>query len=1083
MKLIVSTFLLMTTFLCCAASSFSLTTIPLFTTVKSVPKTMGISVPKSAGLFQNNASAFQALSKNSSTAFEVQSFPVTSSNLVDLEVTPFQILAPNATVCMGTAQGDVAINQNEATFLRGHVKGDPHSFVFLAVFEHQTSGYIEYTNKSHQFERVVVAPASIEKGVNSLMVVAQEEETNLRVHCETESMPNYHAQVKKSFELLEEYKKKSENPLNSQTLVSTIAVDCNHDFYKMHDSNLTQTVNYALTVMGAASAIFERDMNIIFQINYLRIWTVQDPFVGENNHRIFNNFNNYWYDNMQHIPRSFVKLISGSHLGGIANINTKCVNNSSDTYLTGTSLSGMEKNAIFPTKNFVGEMNTLTHEIGHNFGSPHTHSCEWGPPIDSCYSSSETRCYAGIKGSTGTIMSYCYLNPKFTRLNFHPRVAGLIRSIAESSPCLAINLQYNDKDLSIEQITTPISGSTIPPNTFFSPIVIVKNLGITTSLTAEISFFLSKREHNHRTNNLVTLQHRLEPLHSQEIRTIQFDSLSIEQEGDYQITFEVLNPEDTLTKNNIASIPIIIGIKKQEELHLESLITDKIYEVGDTFPISWKTTLLGDIRIDYSLDNGITWSPVVSRISAKEGKFNWIIPAQNTKKGKIKLSSFEESGIVDISDEIFEIEIKADVQPIRIVHPKFANSSQSSILNDTLVAVQTMVRNNALSTVSSFPIYLKILHVSSGAMVFYDSIVVSELKAQQEVLITFPKFRIPSGDQFGVKYSFQVWTNLDNDQHKDNDTIGSAFMCRINNLLLTSPTLKTPKNFGYSAFIPSVSWEIPENKREKVLIQIDTSRSFEHPIISEYTTDNYVTITKLPAGQVYYWRVQRLSNGVWSPIWQFQKLEWICNPRNGSCYTVVYAGSAEMARNQAKEMGANPLTIRSKEESNWIQSTFGREKTWLGYSNKGNSKKWYWYSNDETDYTNWGPNQPDNFNGKENCAVLLEDGTWDDIEEYFEYRSIFEISKKIAKIQNPTGGILAEIFPNPVSSLITIQFIQQQKDMEVSLFTSTGAKVFHSRVTNVKETSINVSDLAIGAYTLVLTSQDGTVSTSILVYR
>jgi len=1045
---------------------------------------MGVSVPSSAGLFQNNASAFHMLAKNSITPFEVPSFPLTSSNFVDLEVTPFQILAPNATVCMGTALGDVAINQNQATFLRGHVKGDPNSFVFLAVFEHQTSGYIEYTNKSHQFERVVVAPASIEKGVNSLMVVAQEEETNLRVQCETESMPNYHAQVKKSFELLEEYKKnKSENPLNSQTLVSTLAVECNFDFYKNHNLNLTETVNYALTVIGAASAIFERDANIIFQVNYLRVWTVPDPFVGENNHDIFFKFDDYWNKNMQHIPRSIAKLISGSFLGGIADIRTNCNNYLQNNSFSGVSVSGMEKNAVFPTKNFVGEINTLTHELGHSLGSPHTHSCEWNPPIDSCYTA-EGNCFVGIKGSTGTIMSYCYLNPLFTRLNFHPRVAGLIRTIAESSPCLASNTnrQFSD-DLSLEKVIFPFSGSTITPNKEFIPSVLLKNIGKNSIQNGEIICYLSKKEENHKSNSIFTLIHSIEPINSGEVRTISFEPISLEHNGDYIVTFEVVVVNDSMKYNNILSIPIRAGQPSIDVLQLDPLITNKIYQVGENFPISWQTTLQRDVRIDYSLDSGISWQPVISRIPAQEKQYNWVIPAQSTKYGKIKISAFDESNTVDISESYFVIYVNSDVQPIKIDHPKLAGKNEMSLVYDTLLSAKVLIKNTSSTTAFSVPVYVEIVHSPSGAIAFVDSVILPELLSQQEDTVEFSQFRIPSGEKNGIRYSLRIWTNLDNDQNKENDTIGGGFICKFYNLNNNSAILKTPKNNGFTAYFPSVSWEIPENKREKVLIQIDTSRSFEHPIISENTTDNYVTITKLPANQVYYWRVQRLTNGVWSPIWQFQKLEWICNPRNGSCYTVVYAGSAEMARNQAKEMGAIPLTIRSKEESNWILSTFGREKTWLGYSNKGNSKKWYWYSNDETDYTNWGPNQPDNFNGKENCAVLLEDGTWDDIEEYFEYRSIFEISKKIAKIQNPTGGILAEIFPNPVSSLITIQFIQQQKDMEVSLFTSTGAKVFHSRVTNVKETSINVSDLAIGAYTLVLTSQDGTVSTSILVYR
>jgi hypothetical protein len=80
----------------------------------------------------------------------------------------------------------------------------------------------------------------------------------------------------------------------------------------------------------------------------------------------------------------------------------------------------------------------VAHEIGHNFGSPHTHC--YNPPLDNCYNA-ESGCYTGTKSCpaaatingvasvTGTIMSYCHLGGiGCTTSNvFHPGSVALLQ--------------------------------------------------------------------------------------------------------------------------------------------------------------------------------------------------------------------------------------------------------------------------------------------------------------------------------------------------------------------------------------------------------------------------------------------------------------------------------------------------------------------------------------------------------------------------------------------------------------------------------------------------------------------------------
>jgi hypothetical protein len=86
----------------------------------------------------------------------------------------------------------------------------------------------------------------------------------------------------------------------------------------------------------------------------------------------------------------------------------------------------------------------VAHEIGHNFGSWHTHSCRWeGGAIDRCAPAEsvpgQAPCFTGTVRSRGTIMSYCHLYPGGTSnidVNFHPLCAARMISRAAAASCL-----------------------------------------------------------------------------------------------------------------------------------------------------------------------------------------------------------------------------------------------------------------------------------------------------------------------------------------------------------------------------------------------------------------------------------------------------------------------------------------------------------------------------------------------------------------------------------------------------------------------------------------------------------------------
>src|SRR5213076_825107 len=79
----------------------------------------------------------------------------------------------------------------------------------------------------------------------------------------------------------------------------------------------------------------------------------------------------------------------------------------------------------------------VTHELGHNFGTPHTHC--YSPPLDKCYAN-EAGCYSGpVVASRGTIMSYCHLlagGLSNLDLLFGDVVSAQIRTRVAAASCL-----------------------------------------------------------------------------------------------------------------------------------------------------------------------------------------------------------------------------------------------------------------------------------------------------------------------------------------------------------------------------------------------------------------------------------------------------------------------------------------------------------------------------------------------------------------------------------------------------------------------------------------------------------------------
>lgn len=197
------------------------------------------------------------------------------------------------------------------------------------------------------------------------------------------------------------------------------------------------------------SLMYENE-GIEMGMTYLLIWETADPYiVGEDSLDYLYNFADFSGEvhgdlaHLVNIPAStswaFVDVLCSEWKYGFSGI--------------------WEEYDDFPTYSWA--VNALTHEIGHNFGSSHTHACVWNgdeTAIDGCgpLMGYDDGC-DGPLPDEGTIMSYCHLVEDIgvnLALGFGPQPGDLIRDRYFNAPCLGSDCSY----LSVVDLTADAEG-------------------------------------------------------------------------------------------------------------------------------------------------------------------------------------------------------------------------------------------------------------------------------------------------------------------------------------------------------------------------------------------------------------------------------------------------------------------------------------------------------------------------------------------------------------------------------------------------------------------------------------------------
>ncbi|MBE0573272.1 MAG: T9SS type A sorting domain-containing protein [Ignavibacteriaceae bacterium] len=174
----------------------------------------------------------------------------------------------------------------------------------------------------------------------------------------------------------------------------------------------------------------------------------------------------------------------------------------------------------------------------------------------------------------------------------------------------------------------------------------------------------------------------------------------------YLLKFEEATEGNSLTlhMDNFAILPV----PGQATVQVTSPNGGENWSVNSQQNVTWTSTNVTNVKIDYSTNNGGVWLNVVSSVPAASGSYSWTIPNTPSTQCLVRVSDASLASRFDVSDNVFTILPLVTVTTPNGGENWLANSQQnitwtSQIITNVSIEYSTNNGTNWISVIASTP--------------------------------------------------------------------------------------------------------------------------------------------------------------------------------------------------------------------------------------------------------------------------------------------------------------------------------------------------------------------------------------------